>query len=83
MHLLSRAESSARLAPIYNGATVPLSEGGRDIVITNIAFMILVTVWTGLRLYSRRIKRFGLMIEDYFYLCALVLQSIIWEVSIR
>lgn len=35
-------------------------------------FLVLVTIWTGLRIYSRRIRRLPLAIEDVLYYISVV-----------
>lgn len=72
MYLLQRAASSARQIEAYHDGIIPLSNGGIALIATNAALVTLVTVWTALRFYSRKIMGFGLMAEDYWHVCALV-----------
>jgi len=72
MYLNQRTAGPPTQTLAYNGSTVPLSPEGIAVVVTNGVFVLLVTIWTGLRFYSRKTMGHGLMIEDYFHLCAVV-----------
>ncbi|KAF6790390.1 integral membrane protein [Colletotrichum sojae] len=44
-----------------------------QVIYTNILLAVLVTIWTGLRLYSRHMRRVPFGIEDYLYMLSLIL----------
>lgn len=43
-----------------------------QVIYTNIVLVTLVTVWTGLRLYSRKMRRVPFGVDDSLYMVALV-----------
>ena len=54
------------------GTAVPLSPGAVSIVTTAVCITILASVCTGLRFYSRRLKKMRILAEDYTIAGALV-----------
>lgn len=72
----------ARLAVPTNGTiqpedviqteTVPLADRAIPIVAVNVLLTIFTTLWTGMRLYSRRAKGQSFTIEDLLTVAALV-----------
>jgi len=72
MYLPPRREGSATRVYGYHDVSLSLTPGGIAVIAADASFIALVTIWTSLRFYSRRTMGFGLMVEDYFHLCALV-----------
>ena len=58
--------------PIYTGTIVPPSSQGSGVIVGDCVLLILTTLWTALRIFSRKQKRVPLLIEDYLHLGALV-----------
>ncbi|KAK1471789.1 integral membrane protein [Colletotrichum cuscutae] len=54
---------------------VPLAANpnATQVIYTNIVLVTLVTVWTGLRLYSRKMRRVPFGVDDSLYMVALIL----------
>ena len=66
-------ENSPRDVPqTYPGPIIPASAEGKSIVTADAVIGALATIWVGFRLYSRRMKRMSLQVEDYFLLAASV-----------
>ncbi|OCL15437.1 hypothetical protein AOQ84DRAFT_384022 [Glonium stellatum] len=57
----------------YEGSLVPVSAGGIEIIIIDAIVGFTATVWTGLRFYSRRMKKTQTYPEDYVVLLALLM----------
>jgi hypothetical protein len=57
------------------GNVLPLSKGGVEVLATCVLLSLIATCWTGLRFYSRRMKKLAIMPEDYLILAALVRNS--------
>jgi hypothetical protein len=51
---------------------IPLTLGGKSIVITGITLAVVATLWMVLRFHSRYLKRTGIYPEDWMVLIALV-----------
>ena len=49
-----------------------LSGGGATAVVLSVVFSVLASIAVGLRFYIRRVKRVGVLLEDWLILAALV-----------
>ena len=61
---------------VANVTRNPLSHGGQTAIVVSFIFSFLATIAVGLRLYVRRIKRIGVLMEDWLILAALVCPSV-------
>lgn len=52
---------------------VALTPNAVQVIYTNIILVVLVTIWTGLRLCSRHMRRVPVGVEDYLYMVSLVI----------
>ncbi|KAL0932859.1 uncharacterized protein CTRU02_211822 [Colletotrichum truncatum] len=65
---------AADLQPITT-VIVPIAPTAEavQVVYTNIILVVLVSMWTGLRLYSRHMRRVPFGVDDYLYMVSLIL----------
>ncbi|PGH16600.1 hypothetical protein AJ79_01706 [Helicocarpus griseus UAMH5409] len=57
----------------YTGTVVPLAPGGVTLISVSVVITVLATIWTGLRVLARRLKKIDIQPEDYMVIAALVM----------
>lgn len=57
---------------IPSSSSQTLSGGGVTAIVLSVVFSVLASIAVGLRFYARRVKRVGVLLEDWLILAALV-----------
>ncbi|KAI1739170.1 hypothetical protein F4680DRAFT_149791 [Xylaria scruposa] len=66
------SDPEATIIPSITTNVVPLVEGGTRLVVEAILLVLVTSLWTILRLWSRRLKRVSLAVEDWLHIASLI-----------
>ncbi|KAH9885950.1 hypothetical protein F4778DRAFT_759801 [Xylariomycetidae sp. FL2044] len=69
--IVSTPEDDA--GPVITTDNVPLAPGGTSIVVLVVVLVIITSLWTVLRVWSRRLMRVKLSAEDWFHIASLII----------
>ncbi|KAI0159690.1 hypothetical protein GGR57DRAFT_458354 [Xylariaceae sp. FL1272] len=66
------SDPNATALPVITTDVVPLADGGNQIVILVVFLVFITTLWTVMRIWSRRLMRVSLAADDYCHVVSLI-----------